>query len=101
MRSATEIIMAYTRGEIGLEECNKQLSEAATGVQLDPERCKLTEEMIGNGWGLLDTGTGFMDPVRVEDMELQNADCGEMVAFCLLKGKLYQVHGTKLVEAAD
>lgn len=97
MKSATEIIMAYTCGEIGLEECNKLLSEAAAGFQLDPERCKLTEEMVQNGWGLLDTGTGSMDPVLVKDMELQNADCGEMAAFCILKGRRYPVHGTKLV----
>lgn len=95
--NTVEIIQAYARGEIGLEECNKKLAAAGSGIMLDPDRAKLTPEMIQEGWGLLDTGTGYLDPVLVKDMELQNADCGEMVAFCFLKGKMYEVHGTTLV----
>lgn len=92
-----EIIQAYVRGEIGLGECNEKLKAIGSGIMLDPDRAKLTPEMIQEGWGLLDTGTGYLDPVLVKDMELQNADCGEMVAFCFLQGKMYEVHSTKLV----
>lgn len=94
---ANDIINAYASGEITLEECNEKLTAIGSGTMLDPSREKLTPEMIQAGWGLLDTGTGYMDPVLVKDMELQNADCGEMIAFCFLKGEMYEVHGTKLV----
>lgn len=97
MNHTVEIIQAYVRGEIGLEECNEKLTAVGSGTMLDPDRAKLTPEMIKEGWGLLDTGTGYLDPVLVKDMELQNADCGEMVAFCFLMGQMYEVHGTKLV----
>lgn len=98
MKTTIEIINAYAMGEITLDECNRRLREQGHPVMLDPNRCKLTPEMIADGWGLLDTGTGSLDPVQVKNMELVNADCGEMEALCILNGKMYAVHGKKLSE---
>lgn len=97
-KNSTEVINAYAAGEITLAECNKKLKAMDSGIMLDPDRCKLTPEMVIQGWGLLDTGTGSLDPVRVENMELVDCDCGEMYALCILNGKTYEVHGKKLVE---
>lgn len=97
-KSSTEIINAYTKGAITLEECNAGLEELGSGIQLDPERCKLTPEMIEQGWGLLDTGTGSLDPVQVKGNELVDTDCGEMAAFVLLDGKWHEVKGRKVMD---
>lgn len=98
MKTTTEIINAYAHGELTLVECNAKLAAIGSKLMLDPNLCKLTPEMIADGWGLLDTGTGSLDPVQVKNMELVNADCGEMEALCILNGKMYAVHGKKLSE---
>ena len=51
-----------------------------------------------NGFGLLDTGTGSLDKVRVKDGRLVNCDCGEMYALLLIAGRRYEVRGTVLVD---
>lgn len=53
--------------------------------------------MIADGWGLLDTGTGTLDPVQVRDDELVDCDCGEMPAFVCLKGDWYAVEGRRVL----
>jgi len=95
---ATEIIRAYTAGEKTLEETNAALKEAGANFHLDPTRNEIKPEEIGH-YGLLDTGTGSFDKVKVEDGHLVNADCGEMYALCILGDKVYKVDGTKLSEA--
>lgn len=80
MSKVTETINAYAQGGITLEECNR-----------------LTPEMIADGWGLLDTGTGTLDPVQVRDDELVDCDCGEMPAFVCLKGDWYAVEGRRVL----
>lgn len=96
-KTATETINAYTKGAITLEECNAGLEELGSGIQLDPERCRLTPEMIEQGWGLLDTGTGSLDPVQVKGNELVDTDCGEMPAFVCLRGSWYEVKGKRVI----
>ena len=95
--TTTKIIATYTTGGISLEEANRRLSEAKAGFVLDPDRCKLTTEMIEQGWGLLDTGTGTLDPVQVLDNELLDNDMGDMPAFVCLKGAWYEVKGNKII----
>jgi hypothetical protein len=73
------------------------MRELGHPVMLDPDRPKLTPEMIEAGWGLLDTGTGTLDPVQVRDDELVDCDCGEMPAFVCLKGDWYAVEGRRVL----
>ena len=96
--SATDIITAYTMGSVDLEEANRRLAGMGAGFRLDPDRSKLTEEMIANGWGLLDTGTGTLDPVQVKDGELVGNDMGDMPAFVCLKGVWHEVKGRKVMQ---
>lgn len=95
--TTTKIIADYTTGGISLEEANRRLAEAKAGFVIDPDRCKLTREMIEQGWGLLDTGTGTLDPVQVRDNELVDSDMGDMPAFVCLKGTWYEVKGNKII----
>ena len=95
--TTTKIIAAYTIGNISLEEANRRLAEAQAGFVIDPARCKLTPEMIEQGWCLLDTGTGTLDPVQVRDNELVDNDMGDMPAFVCLKGTWYEVKGNKII----
>ena len=97
MSKVTNTINAYAQGELTLEECNAKLRELGHPVMVDPDRPKLTPEMIEAGWGLLDTGTGTLDPVQVRDDELVDCDCGEMPAFVCLKGSWYEVKGKRVV----
>lgn len=97
MSKVTDTINAYAQGELTLEECNAKLRELGHPVMVDPDRPKLTPEMIEAGWGLLDTGTGTLDPVQVRDNELVDTDCGEMPAFVCLKGTWYEVKGRKVI----
>lgn len=96
--TTTEIIAAYTMGNISLEEANRRLAEAGSSFVLDPDRCKLTPEMIEQGWGLLDTGTGTLDPVQVRDNKLVDNDMGDMPAFVCLNGKWHEVKGSKVMD---
>lgn len=95
--TTTEIIQAYTRGDIALEEANSKLEDMGAGFRIDPDRCKLTPEMIADGWGLLDTGTGTLDPVQVKDDELVDTDLGDMPGFVCLNGTWYEVKGRRIV----
>ena len=95
--TTTEIIAAYTMGSISPEEANRRLDEAGAGFTLAPDRCKLTPEMIEQGWGLLDTGTGTLDPVQVKDGELVDTDLGDMPGFACLRGVWHEVKGRRIV----
>ena len=95
--TTAKIIATYTMGGISLEEANRRLAEAKAGFVIDPDRCKLTSEMIEQGWGLLDTGTGTLDPVQVRDNKLVDNDMGDMPAFVCLKGTWYEVKGNKII----
>lgn len=107
MKQITEILNKYTRGESTLVEANAALQEMGANVRLDKTKNMITEEELAstvtgenpgeiNGFGLLDTGTGSYDKVEVRAGRLVQADCGNMVAFCLIGGKTYRVCGDKL-----
>ena len=98
--TTTKIIATYTMGGISLEEANRRLAEAKAGFVIDPDRCKLTRDMIEHGWGLLDTGTGTLDKVRCENGHLVGCDCGDSYALYIIAGRTYQVKGTELVDPA-
>lgn len=109
MSGINEIMEKYTGGEITAEETNEQLRQQEAGFHLKPDKNILTEEEIrattighypeqANGFGLLDTGTGTMDKVQVQDGHLVDCDCGTMPALCIVAGRTYQVQGTILTE---
>ena len=104
-----EILSKYTTGEITLEQANADLRDAGSDLYLDPERNILTpseieETVTGEtpadacGMGLLDTGTGSLDKVFVEDGKLVDNDCGDMDALLLIGGKTYHVQGDTLAD---
>ena len=97
---STEILRKYTNGQMSLQEANAALKECRAGFHLNPQR-----NYIHPGekdlYGLLDTGTGTLDKVRVRDGKLSNADCGEMPAICIFNGKKYRVHGDRLGEVIE
>ena len=108
MKNINETMSKYTAGEITLEQANEELKKAEAGIRLDPKKNVLTEEekratTIGcypdqaNGFGLLDTGTGTLDPVQVRDNELVDNDMGDMPAFVCLAGTWYEVKGNKVI----
>ena len=108
-KTIAEIVQDYTGGKTGLEETNQALREAEAGFCLKPGRNALTEEELrattigcypdmANGFGLLDTGTGTLDKVRVERGQLVACDCGAMPALVTLAGRTYEVRGRVLAE---
>lgn len=108
-RNIEETIRKYSAGEMTLEEANAALKDADAKFRLNPHRNDLSPEEImhttagetpvdANGWGLLETGTGFLDKVEVRDGKLVNMDCGEMYALCIIAGKTYHVKGDALTE---
>ena len=97
-KNSTEAIIAYARGEITLDECNRRLKELGSGLTLDPDRCKLTPEKVAEGYCLLDTGTGSLDVVQVRDGQLVDSDMGEMTAFVLMDGTWHEVKGSKVMD---
>lgn len=96
MDKTREIIAKYTTGEATLAETNAALKEAGVAFHLDPARNAIAPEETGR-FGLLDTGTGTLDKVEIQGMELVDMDCGEMHALCIFGGKTYSVQGRTLV----
>lgn len=97
---STEILNKYTRGEATLQETNAALKECRAGFHLDPQRNYINPAET-ELFGLLDTGTGSLDKVRVSNGRLVNCDCGDMVAYCHYNGKLYRVHGAELCKVIE
>ena len=111
-----EIFEQYTAGEITTEEADVALKEAGAGYHLEPGKNDLTEEEIrattigtytdmANGWGLLDTGTGTVDKVRVDGGKIpfavnQVMEDGRVnsTVLCYIAGRLYCVKGDTLAE---
>lgn len=100
----TDIIGKYTAGEATLEVTNAALKEAGANFHLNPERNTIQPDEVGT-YGLLDTGTGSLDKVRVTDGKLDHAinevlpdGSVNMKANVLLAGKVYAVYGDTLVE---
>lgn len=104
MNNLTTILRAYTEGKATLEETNAKLAELGTDLRLDPTRNIITEAERTTH-GLLDTGTGSLDKVRVTDGHLDHAvnevsESGtvNMPAWVYLDGKQYAVKGDALEE---
>lgn len=116
MSKINEILLKYSHGEADLEETNEALKEAGASFHLDPDRNRITEEemditIVGdapeqaNGFGLLDTGTGTLDKVKVKEGVLEFAvnqvkpdGSTNMAAFVLIGGRRYEVKGDRLAE---
>mgnify|MGYP005778817879 CR=1 FL=1 len=109
MKTIEEIINDYTAGKVGLEDTNKALKEAGSGLQLDPTRNlfsaqELMETHVGetpdeaNGWGILDHGVGCLEKVHVVDGRTVDVDMGQEIAFVYLAGKRYRLRGDVLTE---
>ena len=105
-----ETIRKYSAGDLTLEDANARLKDAGAPIHLDPQRNVLTEEQMrattvgyypdqANGWGLLDSGTGTMDPCRIVNGKLADCDMGESYALVYIAGKRYRVRGNELVKA--
>ena len=103
-----EIIRKYTTGKVSLEETNAELKAHDSGLHLDPEKNRITEEefaqtVVGatpaqvSGWGLLDTGTASLDKVHVVAGQLQDVDLSDTYAIVLIAGHIYHVVGHTLV----
>ena len=82
MKAIHEIVRDYTTGEADLEATNAALSEAGAGFSFRPGQNVITDEdrkqtVVGyypeqaSGYGLLDTGTGSMEKVRVAGGRLE------------------------------
>ncbi len=95
MEQINEIIRDYTTGEKTLEEANEALAALPGGLYIDPQKnvIKPGEE---NAYGLLDTGTGSLDKVRVKGGKLVYS-VGNMPARVYFKGKCYEVKGDTLI----
>ena len=93
-----DILQAYTAGEFALEQANEELKNAGANFNLDHNKNTLSAEEIKLGFGLLDTGTGYMDKTLMIGNELVHADCGDMVAYFIQNGVTYRVHGNKVIK---
>ena len=112
-----EILRDYTEGKLDAQQANQELKKMGASVRLRPGRNEITEAerqatRVGDtpdqaeGYGLLDTGTGFMEKVRVHGgclehavNEVQPDGTVNMLAYVLIGGKRYAVQGDVLVEA--
>ena len=78
MKKMNEIIEEYSSGKTTLESANAALKSAGAGFHLDPERNKIAPDEVGR-YGLLDTGTGTLDKVKIVDFDpdaTQRSGCG-------------------------
>lgn len=116
MKSIDTIIRDYTAGEVDLEAANEALAEAGAGFSLRPGQNELTEEDRRNttvgyypeqasGFGLLSTGTGSMEKVRVYHGRLEHPvnevrpdGATNMPAYVVICGRTYEVFGDALGE---
>lgn len=116
--SVNEILKDYTAGEADLETTNAALRDAGAGFHLEPGRNEITEEerretVVGyypeqaSGYGLLDTGTGSMEKVRVAGGRLERPvneiqpGGTNMAAYIIICGKTYEVFGDTLREPRE
>ena len=112
----TQIIEKYTAGKASLNDTNTALKSAGAGFHLDPTQHTFTPADLlstkapsaaeANGWGLLDTGTGSLEKVRVIEGKLPHAvnevrpdGSVNMLAYVIIAGKTFPVKGDTLTEA--
>lgn len=112
----TDILFKYTTGEATLEETNEALKEAEAGFRLEPGKNEITPEEAAQtvtgetpeevtGYGLLDTGTGSMEKVKIVNGKLGDAinqvypdGTTNMLAFVIIGPKRYEVKGDTLAD---
>lgn len=116
--SVNEILKDYTAGEADLETTNAALRDAGAGFHLEPGRNEITEKerretVVGyypeqaSGYGLLDTGTGSMEKVRVAGGRLERPvneiqpGGTNMAAYIIICDKTYEVFGDTLREPRE
>jgi len=97
IKEVNRIIAKYTAGKATLDETNADLMQLGCDFRLDPKANAIQPDEVGL-YGLLDTGTGTINKVRVEGGKLVDTNCGDMPALCMIKGKIYHVKGDTLTE---
>ena len=97
MVDINKILKQWADGEKTLEETNEALK--GTGIYVDPDKQKIAEgegavycEDLSkiNGYGLLDTGTGTLDKVKIKNGKLVDS-IGNMSALVLVGDVYYKV----------
>ena len=97
MVDINKILKQWENGEKTLEETNEALK--GTGLYVDPDKQKIAEgegavycEDLSkiNGYGLLDTGTGTLDKVKIKNGKLVDS-IGNMAALVLVGDVHYKV----------
>ena len=115
MSKINDIIRDYTSGKASVEETNAALQAAGALFRLEPGRNQLTaadlrETTVGfypdqaNRYGLLHTGTGSMEKVRVTAGRLDGGPVNQvlkdgsttMLAYVHICGKAFEVFGDAL-----
>lgn len=99
-----DIIRAYTKGELTLEQANAELKASGVNTRLVEGRNQLTAQEIAethvgdtpqeaSGWGLLDVGVGGYEKVHVVDGVTVDYDNGADTnyALVLIGGKMYKI----------
>ena len=105
MNDINKILADYTSGAATLEETNAALAAAGAGFHLDPDRNAISKDERATR-GLLDTGTGSLDKVRILDgcrldhavNEVQPDGSVNMPAYVIANGRRYAVRGDVLAE---
>lgn len=95
IKEINEIIGKHTAGKATLEETNAALVAIGSDLRLDPKANAIQPDEVGK-YGLLDTGTGIFNKVRVQNGKLVDTNCGEMPALCMFNGHTYTVIGNIL-----
>lgn len=105
MNKIEKILRDYTEGAATLEETNAKLKKEGSWIKLDPDRSVISDAERTTH-GLMDTGTGTLDKVRVIDghldhaiNEVQGDGSVNMDAEVYFNGRRYTVRGAELVEA--
>ena len=97
MVDINKILKQWADGEKTLEETNEALK--GTGIYVNPDKQKIAEgegavycEDLSkiNGYGLLDTGTGTLDKVKIKNGKLVDS-IGNMAALVLVGDVHYKV----------
>ena len=97
MADINKILKQWVDGEKTLEETNEALK--GTGIYINPDKQKIAEgegavycEDLSkiNGYGLLDTGTGTLDKVKIKNGKLVDS-IGNMAALVLVGDVHYKV----------
>ena len=116
MDKTTKILLDYTSGKTPLEETNHALEDAGSDIRLNPAKNLFTpEELLAThtgetpeevtGYGLLDTGTGSMEKVKIVNGKLGDAinqvnpdGTTNMLAFVIIGPNRYEVKGDTLTD---